>query len=81
MAGLRVAAAGLPCWGDGARALVEQLGGRWPTDPVRRQQLCQFVAWRADRDCWEVDDVPGFARLAGARLLGDQVQPALFGGT
>lgn len=78
MAGLSVPVTGCPCWGDGARALVEQVGGRWPADLARRHQLCRFVWYRHDRDCWEVDDVPGFARAAGAKVLdGQAVQPPL----
>ena len=69
---LRVPAAGLPRWGDGTRALCEAVGGRWPVDQTLRMQLCHLVAYRVDRDVWEVDDPIRFARLAGARILDDQ---------
>jgi hypothetical protein len=69
---LRCPVAGAPRWGDGAKALVEAVGGRWPADPTLRTQLCHLVWYRCDRDVWEVDDVLRFARLAGAKVTDDQ---------
>lgn len=79
---LRVPAAGLPRWGDGAKALCDAVGGRWPADQTKRMQLCHLVAWRADKDCWEVDrdNVARFTRLAGGRVLGDSIQLPLGAG-
>lgn len=66
-------------WGDGAQALLGQLGGRWPTSPEAQLALCRFVHFRRHEagPMWVVDDVAGFAVAAGAKPAGDGVQLAL----
>jgi len=60
-------------WGDAARALADELGGRWPASPEAQLALCRFVHYRASGGTgprWVVDDVAGFAAAAGARRAG-----------
>jgi hypothetical protein len=66
-------------WGDGARLLLAQIGGRWPADGTRQAALCRFVHYREGElgPSWVVDDVAGFARTAGLKTTGGAIQPTL----